>query len=62
MLLIELLATPHIRLDQQPLMGIVTAQSQALLIHLAVTQRASILQGGARMVARFVRPTNHTDT
>ena len=58
----ELLGSVHIRLNKQPLTGLVTTQTQARMVSMAVTQRTSIHQGSASMVAFFVRPTEHTDT
>ena len=40
MLCLELLGTPHLRLGEKPLTGFITKKAQALLIYLAVTQRA----------------------
>src|SRR5712691_7067370 len=40
MLCLELLGTPHLCLEDKPLTGFITKKAQALLIYLAVTQRA----------------------
>src|SRR5256712_8746182 len=40
MLYLELLGTPHLYLGGKPLTGFITKKAQALLIYLAVTQRA----------------------
>src|SRR2546429_1681492 len=40
MLCLELLGTPHLYLGGKPLTGFITKKAQALLIYLAVTQRA----------------------
>src|SRR5437870_13489608 len=39
-LCLELLGTPHLYLGGKPLTGFITKKAQALLIYLAVTQRA----------------------